>query len=64
MSLCYCITVSFPHSDQTMKLTHFRDLLAVVRTGSLRSASRHLGIAQPVITRSIRELERELGQTE
>lgn len=46
-----------------MKLTHFRDLLAVVRTGSLRSASRHLGIAQPVITRSIRELERELGQT-
>ncbi|WP_327751874.1 LysR substrate-binding domain-containing protein [Sphingobium sp. SJ10-10] len=45
-----------------MKLTHFRDLLAVVKTGSLRSASRHLGIAQPVITRSIRELESELGQ--
>lgn len=44
-----------------MKLTHFRDLLAVVHTGSLRAASRHLGIAQPVITRSIRELEHELG---
>jgi DNA-binding transcriptional LysR family regulator len=44
-----------------MKLTHFRDLLAVVQTGSLRAASRHLGIAQPVITRSIRELEHELG---
>lgn len=44
-----------------MKLTHFRDLLAVVQTGSLRAASRHLGIAQPVITRSIRELENELG---
>ena len=45
-----------------MKLTHFRDLIAVVQTGSLRAASRHLGIAQPVITRSIRELENELGQ--
>ncbi|MBP7335971.1 LysR substrate-binding domain-containing protein [Niveispirillum sp.] len=46
-----------------MKLTHFRDLLAVVHTGSLRAASRHLGIAQPVITRSIREIENELGQS-
>jgi LysR family transcriptional regulator of abg operon len=44
-----------------MKLTHFRDLIAVVQTGSLRAASRYLGIAQPVITRSIRELEHELG---
>lgn len=44
-----------------MKLTHFRDLLAVVQTGSLRGASKHLNIAQPVITRSIRELENELG---
>jgi DNA-binding transcriptional LysR family regulator len=44
-----------------VKLTHFRDLLAVVQTGSLRAASRQLGIAQPVITRSIRELEHELG---
>ncbi len=44
-----------------MKLTHFRNLLAVVETGSLRAAGRHLGLAQPVITRSIQELERELG---
>jgi DNA-binding transcriptional LysR family regulator len=44
-----------------MKLTHFRDLLAVVQTGSLRAAARHLDIAQPVITRSIRDLEHELG---
>ncbi|MBB6125238.1 LysR substrate-binding domain-containing protein [Sphingobium subterraneum] len=44
-----------------MKLHHFRDLLAVAETGSLRSAARHLGLAQPVITRSIQELERELG---
>jgi len=46
-----------------MKLVQLRDLLAVVQTGSLRSAGRHLGIAQPVITRSIRNLENELGQT-
>lgn len=46
-----------------MKLTHFRDFMAVVETGSLRSAGRYLGIAQPVITRSIRELESELGVT-
>jgi LysR family transcriptional regulator of abg operon len=44
-----------------MKLHNFRDLLAVAELGSLRAAGRHLGIAQPVITRSIRELERELG---
>ncbi len=44
-----------------MKLHHFRDLLAVVETGSLRAAARHLGLAQPVITRSIQELEHELG---
>ena len=44
-----------------MKLTQIRDTLAVFEHGSIRSAGRHLGIAQPVITRSIRELENELG---
>ena len=44
-----------------MKLTHLRDFLAVVEQGSLRAAARDLGIAQPAITRSIQELERELG---
>jgi DNA-binding transcriptional LysR family regulator len=44
-----------------MRSTSCDDLLAVVQTGSLRAASRRLGIAQPVITRSIRSLERELG---
>jgi len=44
-----------------MRLSHIRDLLAVAEAGSLRAAGRHLGVAQPVITRSIRELERELG---
>lgn len=44
-----------------MKLNQVRDIIAVAERGSLRAAARYLGIAQPAITRSIRELERELG---
>lgn len=44
-----------------MKLNHIRDVIAVAERGSLRSAARFLGVAQPAITRSIRELEHELG---
>src|SRR5258708_14249978 len=44
-----------------LKLHQIRDLLAVAEKGSLRAAARHLGLAQPSISRSIRELERELG---
>ncbi|MDI1364342.1 MAG: LysR substrate-binding domain-containing protein [bacterium] len=44
-----------------MKLIHLRDVLAVAECGSLRAAGRHLNIAQPAITRSIHEIERELG---
>jgi LysR family transcriptional regulator of abg operon len=46
-----------------MKLTHLRDLVTVAERGGLRRAARHLGLAQPAITRSIRELEHELGAT-
>lgn len=44
-----------------MKLSQIRDIAAVAERGSLRAAARHLGIAQPAISRSIRELEHELG---
>ena len=44
-----------------MKLSHIRDVLAVAELGSLRQAGRHVGVAQPAITRSIQELEQELG---
>ena len=44
-----------------MKLSQLRHVLAVSEMGSLRAAGRHLGIAQPAITRSIRDLEQELG---
>jgi DNA-binding transcriptional LysR family regulator len=44
-----------------MKLHHLRDIVAIAERGSLRAAARHLAVAQPALTRSVRELERELG---
>jgi DNA-binding transcriptional LysR family regulator len=44
-----------------MKLHHLRDIVAIAERGSLRAAARHLSVAQPALTRSVRELERELG---
>lgn len=44
-----------------MKLHHIRNVIAVVERGSLRAAAKHLGLAQPAMSRSIRELESELG---
>ena len=44
-----------------MKLHHLRDLVAIAQQGSIRGAARHLGTVQPTLTRSLSELERELG---
>jgi LysR family transcriptional regulator, regulator of abg operon len=44
-----------------MKLGQLNHLIAVSELGGLRRAARHLGVAQPAISRSIQELERELG---
>ncbi len=44
-----------------MKLHHLRDVVAIAERGGLRAASRHLQLAQPALTRSLGELERELG---
>lgn len=46
-----------------VKLNQLRDVVAIAERGSLRGASRQLGIAQPVLTRSIQDLERKLGTT-
>ena len=43
-----------------MKLNALQNLLTVVERGSIRAAARHLNVAQPVLTRSIQELEHEL----
>jgi LysR family transcriptional regulator, regulator of abg operon len=44
-----------------MKLNQFRDVVTIAERGSLRAAARHLQLAQPALTRSVHELERELG---
>jgi LysR family transcriptional regulator, regulator of abg operon len=44
-----------------MKLHHLQEVVAVAEQGSIRAAARHLGLAQPALTRSLAELERELG---
>ncbi len=44
-----------------MKLHHLRNVVAIVERGSLRAAAKHLGLAQPAMSRSIKELELELG---
>lgn len=44
-----------------MKLNHLRHVIVVAQRGSIRSAARFLGSAQPAITRSVHEVERELG---
>ena len=52
------------HSDNrglSMRLSQIRDFLAVVDAGSMRAAARSLGLSQPALTKSVRQLEEELG---
>jgi DNA-binding transcriptional LysR family regulator len=44
-----------------MKLSQLRDFIAMAKAGSMRAAARELGLAQPALTRSLRDLEQELG---
>lgn len=43
------------------KFHHLRDFVAIARAQSVRSAARNLGLTQPALTRSLRELEQEIG---
>lgn len=43
-----------------MRFTQLRDFLAVIEAGSLRGGAQKLGISQPAVTKSIRQLEDEL----
>ena len=43
------------------KLHHLRDFAAIAQAQTLRGAARSLGLAQPTLTRSLRELEEDLG---
>ena len=44
-----------------IKLHHLRDFVAIAQHQSLRGAARALALAQPALTRSLRELEHELA---
>ncbi len=44
-----------------MKLSHLQEAVAIADHFSIRAAARHLGMAQPALTRSLALLERELG---
>lgn len=44
-----------------MKLHQLRNLVAVADASSIRGAARAQGLAQPAITRGLRDLEKELG---
>ncbi|MBI1201229.1 MAG: LysR family transcriptional regulator [Rhodopseudomonas sp.] len=44
-----------------MKLNQLRNIVAIAERGSLRAAARDLGLAQPALSRSVQELEHELG---
>src|SRR4051812_23437748 len=54
-------TLAFTCWKPIMKLHQLRDVLAVAETGSLRAAGRQMGLTQPTISRSIRDIEHELG---
>lgn len=45
----------------TLKLSHLRNVVAAAELGSLRAAARLLDVSQPAISRSIREVEQDLG---
>ncbi len=44
-----------------MKLNQLREVVAIGEQGSIRAAARQLALGQPALTRSLAELERELG---
>ena len=59
---CHClISFTYPAMTARLKLHHLRDFVAIAQHGSLRGAARALGLAQPALTRSLRELEHELN---
>jgi DNA-binding transcriptional LysR family regulator len=44
-----------------MRLNQIRDFIATIEAGSLRAAARSVGVSQPAMTKSLRQLENELG---
>jgi len=49
------------YRELSVRLNHIRDFMAIVDTGSIRAAARNLAVTQPALTKSMRQLESELG---
>jgi DNA-binding transcriptional LysR family regulator len=47
--------------DQRLKLQHLKIVMAVAERGSMQQAARHLAISQPVVSKTIADLENVLG---
>lgn len=45
-----------------MKLNQLRDVVAIAEFGAIRPAARHLTIPQPLLSRNLSNLEKELGK--
>ena len=50
-----------PYKSGIMKLHQLRNLVAIADASSIRGAARSQGLAQPALTRGLRDLEKELG---
>jgi DNA-binding transcriptional LysR family regulator len=44
-----------------VKLRQLKNFLVIAETGSLMKAALHLGVAQPALSRDLRQLEEELA---
>ena len=44
-----------------MRIKQLQSFISVIEKGSIRAAARAIGVSQPVVTKSIRVLERDLG---
>ncbi|MEL6218126.1 MAG: LysR family transcriptional regulator, partial [Pseudomonadota bacterium] len=47
----------------SLTLARIRALNAVIETGGVSSAAKHLSISQPAVTQAIRDIERDTGVT-
>ena len=55
--------IKFKYGDDYMTLQQLNYAITISQTGSMNRAAEQLYISQPSLTNSIKELEKELGNT-